>query len=148
MKLGLFTPIFAALSFDELLQELKRYPEITALEIGCGGWSGDTHIDPPLLLGSASAAKEYRSKLNDAGLTISALSCHGNPVHPDPAIAQRDDAVFKQTVRLAETLEVPVVVTFSGCAGRKRRRQDTELDHGRVARRSFRWHCSGSGTNA
>ena len=117
MKLGLFTPIFAALSFDELLQELKRYPEITALEIGCGGWSGDTHIDPPLLLGSASAAKEYRSKLNDAGLTISALSCHGNPVHPDPAIAQRDDAVFKQTVQLAETLEVPVVVTFSGCPG-------------------------------
>jgi len=37
MELGLFTPVFGKLSHDELLRELKRYPEITALEIGCGG---------------------------------------------------------------------------------------------------------------
>ena len=117
MKLGLFTPVFAKLSLDDLLKELKRYPEITALEIGCGGWPGASHVDPAGLLASASAAKAYREKLADAGLTISALSCHGNPVHPDPAIAQRDDETLKQTVRLAETLEVPVVVTFSGCPG-------------------------------
>lgn len=117
MKLGLFTPVFAKLSLDELLSELKRYPEITAVEIGCGGWPGKSHIDPAGLLESAAAVKDYRSKLTDAGLTISALSCHGNPVHPDGAIAKRDDDVFRQTVRLAEQLEVPVVVTFSGCPG-------------------------------
>ncbi|MBB5056689.1 sugar phosphate isomerase/epimerase [Granulicella aggregans] len=117
MKLGLFTPLFAKLSFVDLLKELKLYPEITALEIGCGGWPGASHINPAELLASAAAAKEYRVKLADAGLTISALSCHGNPVHPDPAIARREDETFKQTVRLAEALEVPVVVTFSGCPG-------------------------------
>jgi sugar phosphate isomerase/epimerase len=117
MKLGLFTPVFATLSFDELLKELKRYPEITALEIGCGGWPGASHIDPAALLASVTASREYRAKLADAGLTISALSCHGNPVHPDADVARRDDAVFQQTVRLAEVLEVPVVVTFAGCPG-------------------------------
>jgi sugar phosphate isomerase/epimerase len=117
MQLGLFTPVFAKLSLDELLIELKRYPEITALEIGCGGWPSDSHIDPAGLLESEAAAKAYRAKLTDAGLIISALSCHGNPVHPNTAIAKRDDDVFQQTVRLAEALEVPVVVTFSGCPG-------------------------------
>jgi sugar phosphate isomerase/epimerase len=38
-------------------------------------------------------------------------------VHPDQAIAERDDRLFRQTVELAEQMEVPVVVTFSGCPG-------------------------------
>ncbi len=50
-------------------------------------------------------------------MTISALSCHGNPLHPDRARAATDDGTFRTTVRLAEQLEVPVVVTFSGCPG-------------------------------
>jgi sugar phosphate isomerase/epimerase len=55
--------------------------------------------------------------MTDAGLTISALSCHGNPLHPDPAVARDADALFRQTVRLAEKMQVPTVVTFSGCPG-------------------------------
>ena len=69
----------------------------------------------------------------DAGLTISALSCHGNPLHPDAATAQTDDEVFRKTVRLAEQLEVPVVVTFSGCPGDSRRREASELGDDAVA---------------
>jgi sugar phosphate isomerase/epimerase len=117
MRLGLFTPVFGSQSFDDLLQELKRYPEITALELGCGGWPGSSHIDPARLLADEEAAHSYRRRLTDAGLTISALSCHGNPVHPIPEIARRDDDIFRQTVLLAERLEVPVVITFSGCPG-------------------------------
>jgi sugar phosphate isomerase/epimerase len=117
MKLGLFTPLFGMLSTEELLVELKRYPLITALELGCGGWPGSSHIEVTALLANPDTAREYRSRLADAGLTISALSCHGNPVHPDTALAKRDDATFRQTVKLAELLQVPVVVTFSGCPG-------------------------------
>jgi len=117
VRLGLFTPIFNSLSFDEMLVELKRYPQIETLEIGTGGWPGSSHLDVDGLLGSVEAARVFRAKVKDAGLTISALSCHGNPVHPDPEVARRDDEVFRRTVRLAERLEVPVVVTFSGCPG-------------------------------
>jgi sugar phosphate isomerase/epimerase len=117
VQLGLFTPVFNALSFVDLLTELKRYPEITTLELGTGGWPGSSHLDLDVLLASRDAARDYLARLKDANLTISALSCHGNPVHPDPAIAHRDDTTLRRTFELANRLEVPVVVTFSGCPG-------------------------------
>ena len=117
MQLGLFTPVFGKLSLDTMLVELKRYPQIRTLEIGTGGWPGSSHIDVDGLLANPSLAREYLAKLNDAGLSISALSCHGNPVHPQENIAKRDDATFRRTVQLAELLKVPVVITFSGCPG-------------------------------
>lgn len=117
VKLGLFTPIFSAISLDDLLVELKRYPEVRALEIGTGGWAGKSHLDLDALLASQEVARAFRSKLEDADLIISALSCHSNPVHPNAAIARRDDELYRRTVQLAERLEVPVVVTFSGCPG-------------------------------
>jgi sugar phosphate isomerase/epimerase len=117
LQLGLFTPVFAKLSFDQLLEELKRYPQVKMLEIGTGEWPGQSHIDVDGLLANKSAAGEYRRRLKDAGLTISALSCHGNPIHPNVEIAQRGDATLRKTITLAEMLEVPVVITFSGCPG-------------------------------
>lgn len=117
MKLGLFTPVFNTLSFDAMLCEFKRYPALSAIEIGCGGWPGSAHIAPAELIANPSALREYRTRIIDSGLTISALSCHNNPVHPDPSIANHDDQTLRQTIRLAELMEVPVVVTFSGCPG-------------------------------
>jgi len=117
VQLGLFTPVFNGLSFDELLVELRRYPSITKLELGTSGWPGGSHLDMNVLMASRDAARQFLAKLKDANLSISALSCHGNPVHPQPGIAGRDDKIFRQTVELAERLEVPVVVTFSGCPG-------------------------------
>lgn len=117
MRLGLFTPVFQMKSMDAMLEELKGYPAIQMLEIGTGGWPGSSHLDLDGLLADEGAVRSYRSKIRDAGLQISALSCHGNPVHPREEIARRDDALFRKTVRLAEKMEVPVVVTFSGCPG-------------------------------
>jgi sugar phosphate isomerase/epimerase len=117
MRLGLFTPIFNGLTLDSLLVELKKYPQIEALEIGTGGWPGSSHLNLEGMLASKEAARTFRSKLEDAGLTISALSCHGNPVHPKKEVAERDDELLRKTVRLAEQIHVPVVVTFSGCPG-------------------------------
>jgi sugar phosphate isomerase/epimerase len=100
-----------------MLAQVARYPAITALEIGTGGWPGSSHIEMDKLLASQSAAVEYRSRLADSGLSISALSCHGNPIHPNAELAKRDDLTFRRTVQLAERLHVSVVVTFSGCPG-------------------------------
>lgn len=117
MRLGLFTPAFGTLTFEELLAQLAQYPQITRLEVGCGGWPGSGHVNVDALLASQHSVQEYRRRLDGAGLSISALSCHGNPVHPNEAIARRDDAVFQKTLQLAERLEVGTVVTFSGCPG-------------------------------
>jgi sugar phosphate isomerase/epimerase len=117
VRLGLFTPVFHEKSLDEMLVELKRYPAIQMIELGTGGWPGASHIEVDRLLADDEAAHRYRSKIEDAGLKASALSCHGNPLHPRQEIAGRDDELFRKTVRLAEKLKVPVVVTFSGCPG-------------------------------
>ena len=117
MKLGLFTPVFGGLNVQQMLAKVRALGKIQALELGTGGWPGSDHIDVDGLRGDAAQARDYRRMIEDAGLSISALSCHGNPLHPDRAIARRYDEVFRQTVCLAERLEVPVVVTFSGCPG-------------------------------
>ena len=117
MKLGIFTPIFRKLTFEQMLTRVRSFGNIQAIELGTGGWPGSDHVAVDNLLAIPRAAKEYRSRIQGAGLTISALSCHGNPLHPDSAIARRDDEIFRKTVALAEILEVPVVVTFSGCPG-------------------------------
>lgn len=117
MKLGLFTPVFGKLSLNEMLEAVARYPQITALELGTGAWPGSSHIDVDACLASKATAAEFSAKIADAGLMISALSCHGNPVHPIAEIARKDHETYVKTVRLAELLHVPVVITFSGCPG-------------------------------
>ncbi|MAG72504.1 MAG: xylose isomerase [Acidobacteria bacterium] len=116
MKLGVFSVLFAQLSFDDTLKKVKA-AGLDAIEIGTGAYPGDSHCDVDALLADAAKAKDYRKQVDDHGLTISALSCHGNPLHPKDSIATEHDEIFRKTVRLAEQIEVPVVVTFSGCPG-------------------------------
>src|SRR5438105_13311696 len=117
MKIGLFTPVFGSLGVKEMLAKVRSFGRIDAIEIGTGCWPGRDHIDLDLLLTDPAMSREYKQMIADAGLTISALSCHGNALHPDEDRAKADDEVFKKTIRLAERLDVPVVVTFSGCPG-------------------------------
>ena len=50
-------------------------------------------------------------------MTIAALSCHGNCVHPDKAVAAKFQSDYEKTVLMAEQLGIDTVVTFSGCPG-------------------------------
>lgn len=116
MKLGVFTPLFGKLTFDEMLSKVRGYG-LDCIELGTGNYPGNDHLDLDGLLNNSSRQKEYLSKIAAAGLSISALSCHGNPVHPNKGLAAQHHEVFRKTVLLAEQLEVPVVVGFSGCPG-------------------------------
>jgi sugar phosphate isomerase/epimerase len=116
MKLGVFTPVFAGLTTAQMLAKVKSLHAVEAIELGTGGWPGSDHLDVDALQ-EPCRAREYRQTIADAGLSISALSCHANALHPDRAIASAADDNFRLTVLLAERLEVPVVVTFSGCPG-------------------------------
>jgi sugar phosphate isomerase/epimerase len=90
---------------------------VQAIELGTGNYPGNGHCDPDALLGDPSRARELKKKIEDRGLIISALSQHGNPVHPNEAIAEPAHEVWRKTVRLAELMEVDVVNGFSGCPG-------------------------------
>jgi sugar phosphate isomerase/epimerase len=117
MKLGVFTPVFGGLDVDAMLAKVRALQHVRAVELGTGGWPGHDHLDVDALVDNKCAVSDFRAKIADAGLTISALSCHGNPIHPDRPTAKMYDDVFRKTVRLASQMEVPVVVTFSGCPG-------------------------------
>jgi sugar phosphate isomerase/epimerase len=118
MKLGVFTPVFGRLTTTEMLAKVQSLQHVQAIELGTGAWPGRDHLDDlDEMIDGACRATTFRQMVDDAGLTVSALSCHGNPLHPMRARAQHDDRVFRQTVRLAEKMRVPVVVTFSGCPG-------------------------------
>jgi sugar phosphate isomerase/epimerase len=69
------------------------------------------------MLDDGKALSDFRKILSDRGIAISALSCHGNALHPDAARAAQHQEVSRKTVLLAEKLGVPVVVDFSGCPG-------------------------------
>jgi sugar phosphate isomerase/epimerase len=116
MKLGLFTPVFGKLNQAQMLEKVRALG-IQAIELGTGGWPGRDHLDVDRLLADDRSATDLMTRVRDAGLTISALSCHGNPLHPDPQTAKCYDDVFRKTVTLAKRLGVKVVVTFSGCPG-------------------------------
>ena len=116
MKLGVLTNLYGSLSLEETLTKLEKLG-VEAVEIGCGGYPGKDHCDPKVLLADEKALSEFKDTVARHGMEIACLSCHGNPVHPDPAIAKSYDDDFHDAVLLAEKLGIDTIVTFSGCPG-------------------------------
>lgn len=116
MKLGVFAVLFKGRPFTEALDYIAA-SGLDAVEIGCGRYPGKDFCDPAELLRRPEALREFRQAIRSRGLEISALSCHGNPLHPDADKAAADHQDFENAVRLAAALEVDTVVTFSGCPG-------------------------------
>jgi len=116
MRIGVFTVLFQKLSFEEVLDRALA-AGVTAVEIGSGGYPGNHHCPVEELLADAGKRKQYQHALASRGLILSALSCHYEPLHPDPRIAQESRDVFNKSVRLAQMLDVPVVNVLSGTPG-------------------------------
>ena len=90
---------------------------IEMIEIGCGGYPGNAHANPEVLLADEGKFKEFMDTIADSGLTVSALSCHGNPVHPQKDVAEKYDRTIRNTILLAEKMGLHQINTFSGCPG-------------------------------
>jgi sugar phosphate isomerase/epimerase len=116
MKIGVFTVLFAQRPFEEALDYIKA-AGCQAVEIGVGGYPGPAHANAVELVDDEAASKRLRDAVTSRGLEISALSCHGNPLHPNKAIAEAHDRDYRAAVQLAQRLEIPNVITFSGCPG-------------------------------
>jgi sugar phosphate isomerase/epimerase len=121
MRLGVFTPLLSHLPLEDALATLKSL-QIDAVELGTGNYPGDAHCKLSMLE-NASALNEFQQKLKDHGMSISALSCHGNALHPQQALAEKAREVSRKTILLAEKLGVSTVVDFSGCPGDSRAAQ-------------------------
>lgn len=115
MEVGVFTPLLSELPLRAALEKLKGL-RIHTVELGTGNYPGDAHCKLSMLEDAAALA-EFQKVLADHGARISALSCHGNALHPNAARARHDSEISRKTVLLAEKLGVSVVVDFSGCPG-------------------------------
>ena len=104
MKLGVFTPLFNHLSFEEMIEEVAK-KGLQTVEIGTGGSPGNAHLVIDKLLESREARSEYLAKLEDKGLEISALSCHHNPISPIQEVASEADELLRKTIKLARSEE-------------------------------------------
>jgi sugar phosphate isomerase/epimerase len=116
IPIGVFDPAFPDLTTDQLVDKYASMG-VEAAEIGTGGYPNNKHCPMPELLGDPAKLRAWRKKFDDHNIQIAVLSCHGNPVHPNHEIAERDAETFRNTVLLAEKLDVKVIVGFSGCPG-------------------------------
>ena len=116
MKVGVLTALFGGMKLNDVIEYVSKLG-LEAVEIGTGNYPGAPHINVGELLRSGKKIKEYKKKLADKDLEISALSCHGNPLHPNKAIANAHHNVHQDTVKLAEKMGIKTVINFSGCPG-------------------------------
>ena len=116
MKLGVFTVLFGDRPLEAALDRIMA-AGLDCVEIGTGNYPGDAHANPEDLLADSGALKIFQHTVASRGLEISALSCHGNPLHPRAEIARAQHETFVRTVKLAQRLEVTRVNLFSGCPG-------------------------------
>ena len=116
MKLGVLTVPLSAKPVEEALDYLAKLG-VQSVEIGTGGAPGNAHLDPIAALENPAVLDNLRAALDKYSMTISALSVHGNPVHPNPTVREKDHVDFVNTLKVAQKLSVDTVITFSGCPG-------------------------------
>lgn len=116
MKVGVFAVMFSRMKFTDALDYIQSVG-VEAVEIGCGGYVGDAHCKPSELLSDPAATAALKQAIADRGLTISALSAHANPLHPDSEIGEAHRTYVTNAILMAEAMGVDRIVTFSGCPG-------------------------------
>jgi len=115
MEIGLLTDSLSTLTRAEALDAAAELG-VETVEIGVGGthggWSPAPHADLRELLTDPAARDTLRRDVTSRGLRLEAFNAAGNPLHP--VEGDRDDAVLRGALQLAEEFEVGTVVTMSG----------------------------------
>lgn len=116
MKLSVFSPVFGDKSLEETLKYLSS-KGVDGLELGAGGFPGKAHADVFELKNSSKKLEELKLLFDKYNMEISAISVHGNGVHPQKEVANLATEELESAIFVAEKLGVKKVVTFSGCPG-------------------------------
>lgn len=89
---------------------------LKCLKIATGNWSPAPHLNLDAMLESETSRREFSAKLANYDLSISALNCSGNPLHPGKD-GLRQHWVTLKTFKLARVLDVDRIVMMSGLPG-------------------------------
>jgi sugar phosphate isomerase/epimerase len=117
MKLGAYTACLHDKPLPEALTILADLG-LDSAEINSGGFVPTPHLPIAELKASETARSEYLGQFSQAGVTLTALNCNGNPLDPDPSGAGKQHAQDIYTsIEVAALLGVKRVVTMSGAPG-------------------------------
>ncbi len=116
MKIGVFTALFRDRSFEEMCKYLSSLG-VEALELACGGTTGKHHTDPLTIMSEPEKIEQMKETMKRYNLVATAVSCHGNPVHPNKEIAKQYHDEFKGAILFAEAMGIDTIIGFSGCPG-------------------------------
>lgn len=121
MKIGIalahhFAIHYKGISLEQALDKIVSMG-FEAVEISGGNYPGTDFCDPQVLLKNDEKLRKFSKAIEDRGLILSALDCHGNFLHPQKSIAKAHIEAQHNTVLLAERLGIDRICTFSGCPG-------------------------------
>jgi sugar phosphate isomerase/epimerase len=116
MKLGAYTAVLHDQPIAEVLG-LLRDLGLESAEINSGGFLPAPHLPIAEIRASQDARDEYLGQFSAAGITLTALNCNGNPLHPDPQVRDKHGQDVRDAIELAALLGVQRVVTMSGLPG-------------------------------
>lgn len=116
MDLGVVSWVWQREPLATAVAEARRLG-LGFMEVGTGGYFDKVHCDPERLLEDAKAFDDFRALFDRHEVTISALAIHGEPLHPDPAIAEPYDRELRAAIELASRLHVDRLTLLSGLPG-------------------------------
>ncbi len=113
MKLGAYTACLHDQPVEEALRTLRGLG-LDSAEINSGGFLPAPHLPVEQIRSSSTARDDYLGLFADAGITLTALNCNGNPLHPDPEVRSKHGQDVLDAIELGALLGVKRVVTMSG----------------------------------
>lgn len=116
MKIGSLSAAWSAQPLEEVL-DFFAGAGLQAIEIGAGAYPGNAHCNAAELNKSKAKRQAFVKAIESRGLELSALSVHGNPLHPNKKIAEEHHNAFREAVKLASSIGVKCVNGFSGLPG-------------------------------
>lgn len=116
MKLSVMSPVLNDMGLENAIKYLGELG-VDSMELGVGGYPGKALCDAKDFLDNPEKIENLKALLKDNNIELSAVSCHGNPIHPNADIAKEFETDFDNAVLLAEKLGVETIIGFSGCAG-------------------------------
>ncbi len=74
---------------------------LTSAEINSGGFLPPIHLPVDDLRASEGARQDYLGEFSSRGLTLTALNCNGNPLHPAAGFPHSQDLIDSIELRVA-----------------------------------------------
>lgn len=114
MHLGAYNACLADKPLGEALDIIAGLG-LTGVEINSGGFLPPIHLPVKEIRESRDAREQYLGEFSSRGLTLTALNCNGNPLHPRADFPHSRDLIG--SIELAALLGVKRLVTMSGTPG-------------------------------